>query len=647
MSDQERIDRLEQRMARLETLMRQVLAALPRAGAAPEPPREELPRPLIETPPVAPPSPAVARAGERAAPPLPETGRPIPGIERVAGLDGEQWFGQRGLLAVGVAAVVLAAGYLIKLSFDRGWVSPEMRCVCGALAGFAIGALGWSLTKKGYRQYGPALVGTGAGIIYITLWAACRLYGFLPPVTGIVTMAAVALLLAGAAWVLDAEPLGSVAALGAFLAPLVIGTVDPDADRLLVYLATMGLALGTAAWSKHWRITTLIVGLSFFGIGVVTCKSATPFVALAFGAAGGSAGLALGLKYDWWETRFLSFWGGWGCLAYANDAHTATLVLIAGLALSYPIFEFAFFHDWTWPFEHPAVGARPVLQSLYFYVTPFWLVWAVWELRLTTFDTHEGLPVAIVAAAYLAVALTGPRRPFALVGALGAVIAILWEWHDTLTATGALGILALAYGAHARVGRRRDWNYLALIPTACAIWLLWMIALDHRAADAPAFIDPWARVWWGIIAVTIALATDLSAPDTADEPVHRRGLLWAVAGALLWLGVTSELARFFRLHLADPGSAELAGGLAASVWWVVLAGGLVLFGFRRSLRPPRLAGLWLAGIAVIKVIFVDLSHLDALYRVASVFGLGLVSLLVAWLYHRQAKALAADAPADR
>lgn len=646
MSAQDRIDRLEQRVMRLETLMRQVLHALPAASASRSETPAEAPPAVDRREPAAPP-PLVGRGVERpeGAPAAPRG--PFPGMATLEGLDGEQWFGQKGLLAVGVAAVVLAAGYLIKLSFDRGWVSPEMRCVGGTLAGLAIGALGWSLTRKGYRQYGPALVGTGAGIIYVTLWAACRLYGFLPQTTGILTMAAVALLLAGAAWVLDAEPLGSVAALGAFFAPIVIGSIDPDADRLLVYLATMGLALGAVAWSKHWRVTTLIVGLSFFGIGVVTCKSATPFVALAFGAAGGGAGLALGLKYDWWETRFLSFWGGWGCLAYANDAHTAALVLIAGLALSYPIFEFAFFHDWTWPFEHPAVGDRPVLQSLYFYVTPFWLVWAVWELKLSAFDTHEGLPVAIVAVAYLAVACTGPRRPFALVGALGAVIAILWEWHDSLTTSGALGILALAFGAHARVGKKQDWNHLALIPTACAIWLLWMIAADHRAVDAPAFIDPWARVWWGIIAVTIALATDLSAPDADDGPVHRRGVLWAVAGALLWLGVTNELTRFFRLHLPDPGRAGLAGGLAVSVWWVVLAGALVLFGFRRTLRPLRLAGLWLAGIAVIKVIFVDLGNLDALYRVASVFGLGLVSLLVAWLYHRQAKALTADAPADR
>ena len=74
-----------------------------------------------------------------------------------------------------------------------------------------------------------------------------------------------------------------------------------------------------------------------------------------------------------------------------------------------------------------------------------------------------------------------------------------------------------------------------------------------------------------------------------------------------------------------------------SVWWLLFAGGCILGGFRLAIRPLRIAGLWVSGLAVLKVILVDLSTLDALYRVASVFGLGLVSLLVAWGYHRRAR----------
>jgi uncharacterized membrane protein len=39
----------------------------------------------------------------------------------------------------------------------------------------------------------------------------------------------------------------------------------------------------------------------------------------------------------------------------------------------------------------------------------------------------------------------------------------------------------------------------------------------------------------------------------------------------------------------------------------------------------------------VKVLLFDLSSLDALYRVGSVFILGLVFLLLAYLYHRQGR----------
>ena len=626
MSEPDRLDRLEQRLQRLEQLMRQVLQALPvREAAAPaaepvEPPGAPPPVTPVKTPP------SVTPTAPR--------------------LDGEQWVGQRGLLAVGVVAVILAAGYLLKLSFDRGWISPLMRCFGGGFVGVAVAGLGWGIDRRGYRTYGPALVGTGAAILYVTVWAASQLYGFLPPMTAILTMALVAVLLAGVAWVMDAEPLGSVAALGAFLAPTVIGNVDADADRLLAYLAAIGFALGVVAWSKRWRRTAFLIGLSYFGLGVLAADAARPFAALVFGAAGGAAGLGVGLTYDWWETRFLSFWGGWSCLALASSPTTAPFVLLAGAALSYPVWRHALGSDGTWPYERASEGRRPLLPSMYFYATPIWLVWAVDQLASPVLDRQQGLSTALVAAVYLAIGVMGGRRPFAVVGALGALVATLIQWPESLTAPGVLGILALAWGTIGRVTKRADWNYHALLPVGTALMLLWTATLGVRPPDSPAFIDGWALIGWGLLAVTIALATDLGAPE-GDARSPRRGALWATAGAVLWLGVTGELTRFFRLNVSDSGAATLAGGLAVSVWWLLFAGGCILVGFRRTLRPLRLAGLWVSGLAVMKVLFVDLSTLDALYRVGSVFVLGLVSLLVAWAYHRRAKAEAPDVPAER
>ena len=176
-------------------------------------------------------------------------------------LSSEQWIGQRLLLAVGVVALILAAGYLLRLSFDRGWISPLMRCIGGALSGFVVGAVGWRLQPR-YRTYGAALIGCGAAIIYLSVWAAARLYGVLPPTTGIVGLALVSVALAMIAYAINVEALGTTAALGAFFAPLLLGRDQTHAGLLLLYLASMAAGLGLVAARRRWRLTMFVVALS-------------------------------------------------------------------------------------------------------------------------------------------------------------------------------------------------------------------------------------------------------------------------------------------------------------------------------------------------------------------------------------------------
>ena len=240
-------------------------------------------------------------------------------------LNSEQWIGQRVLLAVGVVALILAAGYLLRLSFDRGWISPVMRCIGGALSGIVVGAVGWRLQPR-YRTYGAALIGCGAAIIYLSVWAAARFYGVLPPTTGLVGLALVSVALAMIAYAINVEALGTTAALGAFFAPILLGRDQGNPELLLLYLASMAAGLGLVAARRRWRLTMFVVALSYFGVAYTgAADRGPPWGLLLYGVVGGTVGIHVGLRERWWETRFLSFGGGWAFLVAASSHLPAPL----------------------------------------------------------------------------------------------------------------------------------------------------------------------------------------------------------------------------------------------------------------------------------------------------------------------------------
>jgi hypothetical protein len=644
MGVEERLERLEQRLEVLETLMREALKVRGAPAAAPSPRVEAPPAPAPPIAPAPPPPAPAAEPAPPAAPPPPplaaapfgtaEPARPAPR------LSSEAWIGQRGLLAVGVLALLLAAGYLLKLSFERGWITEAGRCVGGVVAGVIVGGLGWRLLSR-YRTYGATLIGCGAGIVYIAVWAAAKLYGLVPPATGIAGLALVSLALAAIAYGVGVQALGTTAALGAFLAPVLLGQRPANADALLLYLGTMALALGWVAAQKDWRATSAVVAVGFFTLGwSAVGDSRHPFGALAYAVGGGTAGIYLGLREAWWETRLLAFWGAWALLATVSpklDPRWPTFV--AGVLLAAPV--------WLYGLRRPEwrplrlLGAAPegwsVGEGLYFFATAPLLAWAVGSLAPDTFAAHPGLAAFAIAVPYLAAGYGRVRTPFALVGATAAAVAVLQRWPGNEAPAILLGLSLLWAALDHPLGRSDGRWYAAA--TLC-VALLHLLGEDQRRRgfEDAAFTGPWALVLWLAIGVAVALALRgwKREPATPPAALARSGL-WLLAGVLTLFGVTGEIRRFFQLRETSVETAQLAGGLAVSAWWLVFAGALVTAGLRRSIRPARLGGLLVAGLAVLKVMLFDLSSLDALYRVGSVFILGLVSLLLAYLYHRQAR----------
>ncbi|HXV77550.1 MAG TPA: DUF2339 domain-containing protein, partial [Candidatus Polarisedimenticolaceae bacterium] len=80
---------------------------------------------------------------------------------------------------------------------------------------------------------------------------------------------------------------------------------------------------------------------------------------------------------------------------------------------------------------------------------------------------------------------------------------------------------------------------------------------------------------------------------------------------------------------------SLARQMGLSILWALSATTLIVSGVRRRSAGLRWQGLALLAVAICKVFVFDLSFLERVYRVLSFLALGLLLLIVSFLYQRR------------
>ena len=110
--------------------------------------------------------------------------------------------GANTVVHVGVLILLVGVGLLGKWAVDRQMFPIELRLAGAAAVGVALIAVGWRL-RRGRQGYAVSLQGGGIGIMYLTLFAAARLFHMVPlPLTFGVMVGLVALgLIKLAPWV--------------------------------------------------------------------------------------------------------------------------------------------------------------------------------------------------------------------------------------------------------------------------------------------------------------------------------------------------------------------------------------------------------------------------------------------------------------
>lgn len=162
----------------------------------------------------------------------------------------EARIGTRWMLYVGVAALVIGVGLFIRYAFASQWVTPPLRVAFGGLAGALVFLAGRRAVTTGHARFGTTLVGGSISIWYLAVYAALNLYGLLNAVVGFGLLVSITGLAAAQADRLRSQPLATVAVVGGFGTPFLVGVTTGSHLSLFCYTT---LLLGAVVYLAHRR----------------------------------------------------------------------------------------------------------------------------------------------------------------------------------------------------------------------------------------------------------------------------------------------------------------------------------------------------------------------------------------------------------
>lgn len=199
-------------------------------------------------------------------------------------------FGGNTLVRVGVIVLFFGVAFLLKYAAERDLIPIELRLAAVALGGIAMLIVGWRLRAQ-RPGYALMLQGGGVGVLYLTVFAAFRLYKMVPSEFAFVLLAGIAVFSAVLAVLQDSRSLAITGAAGGFLAPILASTGGGNHVALFSFYAVLNAGIVAIAYYKAWRELNL-VGFAFtFVIGLLwgskyyrpeLFSSTEPFLVLFF-----------------------------------------------------------------------------------------------------------------------------------------------------------------------------------------------------------------------------------------------------------------------------------------------------------------------------------------------------------------------------
>lgn len=178
----------------------------------------------------------------------------------------EQRIGQRWTSIAGALLFIIGMGLLFTVAWRRGWfqaVPPGIKCILGAMVGFAMLVAADVVRKKINAIAAIGLNAAGLGVVYLSTYVAFATFHLISPGVAFALLACVAFMGIAIAARSQFATVGVVALVGGYLTPFLVHTDNPSPWVMPIHLTVLlGLGVGLTMWRGPMfmavRVTALV-----------------------------------------------------------------------------------------------------------------------------------------------------------------------------------------------------------------------------------------------------------------------------------------------------------------------------------------------------------------------------------------------------
>jgi uncharacterized membrane protein len=504
---------------------------------------------------------------------------------------------------LGGLALIISVSYALNYAFVNDLIGETLRVALGFVGGGIVLGLAHFTHRKSLPILSQVLVAAGVSILYITVYAMGQYYRMVPMSVGMILLIAVALLTVALSLYYHSQPIALMAALGAWLLPMLLATDAATALPLLVYILLVSMALITLVWHRpEWiwlRLSPMIGAI----ILLVTWYSKTDVAFFSLEALFMYLILALFVSMELFHTYVQPERASW------VDRIVALLTGFFALYITISsTIDQSLFMQVTFGSVMALVYATLVI-FVYKHRMEEKVIPSVWAavfaiLVLWTFDSLDQDYISIAMVAIMSLVSLEMVRGYKI--APFATASILMMIVNT--------VMLFGYGS--QVGRPdilifhdRSLAYALVIVT----WLFWglYIRLSEMHFNTQRTIAGIVAVFVGFVWLNIEVDTGLERwmPIVFGENTTTRDNLMELIRSMAWLTYS-----------------------------------LILFaiGILRKVAAPRYAAIVLFSVTILKIFVNDLGFLEIPYRIVSFMVLGLILLMVSYIYQSRKGKLGTD-----